>query len=83
MMKQAPALTSSYLRADRDAQASFLPNGMLANRANLRRHFYELKRQAKRMCRVVEWGDVDGKRLPMRVLHETKGWQSARIAGRR
>jgi hypothetical protein len=51
------------------------PVGFLQSRANVRKHFHQLKAQMRRMKRPTEkFGRT------VRVLHETKGWQSARIA---
>lgn len=67
------------------------PNGVLATRANLRKAIHLSNVMFRRARRKVEYKlnadgtrakDEDGHDIPLRVLHETKGWQSARIAGR-
>lgn len=65
------------------------PVGILQTRGNVRKHFYLLSAQMRRYRRLVEFKrekdgtfarDENGDRIPVRVLHETKGWQSARVA---
>jgi len=69
-------------------QTEMDPVGFLQTRAHVRKHFHQLKAQMRRMARKIDYNwplvgekfDDKGNRIPFRVLHETKGWQSARIA---
>jgi len=69
-------------------QTEMNPVGFLQTRAHVRKHFHQLKAQMRRMARKIDYNwplvgekfDDKGNRIPFRVLHETKGWQSARIA---
>jgi hypothetical protein len=63
---------------------AFLENRLLATRANLRREWYLQRKAARRQRRLIEFEknpdgsfarDKHGDRIPLRVLHETKGWQ--------
>jgi len=64
-------------------QTEMNPVGYLMTRANLRKNFHQLKAQMRRAARKVEYfddrKDANGNPVPKRVLHETKGWQSARV----
>lgn len=56
-------------------QSLINPVGVLATRANLRKNFHDMKAQMRRLRRQTKTvGDK------LFVLHETKGWMSARIA---
>lgn len=56
-------------------QTEMNPIGFLQTRANVRKHFYQLKKQMARHRRLTK---KVGDRIF--VLHETKGWMSAKVA---